>query len=498
MVALATQIDPVLEDESESKERVVALNFSAWQHHLLTDYQSDVTCVTAGYGTGKTFIGAAWTYERMQHNLGCDWIWVEPIYRLINDVAIPAFRELFDLLGMTEGLHYTITKSNDERCIKIWDSKKKRSNKIIFLSAEKPERIVGFSNVAGATIDEAALCTEEVFKNCRSRARSRNAKKPQILLMTTPEGLNWVADLFDSDDQGEIGGWRYLKKNKSIAVKTVKSQDPRSPSTVIHYKRIRATTYANKKNLTPIYIPNLFENYGHNQNYIDSYVFGFFRPFAEGMAYSGYKAALHKILPGKASAFRPIILSWDFNICPQWVAAQQEIDNHAPKSAADRKRIIVLDSAELQEETIRGAVSEFCVKFPVETYGKTRIEIAGDPTGHAGSHKHDEPNMSDFKVIRRLLTLAGFSNVVIIAIKSSPLERISVELVNQEFSNNRLFICSNNKPIFNSIQRTCWKGGKKANLDKPKGDTWTHPMDALKYLLLAILGTPKIFIGGRR
>lgn len=459
------------------------LNLSWWQHALLNDVESDYIATTAGYGSGKTFAYALTAIDRLAYNKGCDGIFIEPTHKLTEQVAIPAFYEAFEALGYTSK-HFRIIGGQSNARVQMWNGQK-----IFLLSGHIPENIVGITTAAFAILDEAALMKQEVLAKTSARVRYGKAKKTQIFMPSTPEGFNWYSDLFDSCAQP---GWYQVLNSKDMRIERSKYV-PGFGEVSQTYRRFRGTTYANRHNLSPDYIPKLYEQFGHNQNYIDSYVYGFFRPFSTGLAYSNYNAVHHKIPDIEASPHIPLYMTWDYNVGPVWVTIQQQTikDGHGRIT----KYWAALDNANLQYEQIDGAVAEFAVKYPVYKFGNTPIMLCGDSSGNAKSHK---VKGSDYDNIKGILKSMGYTQVEICAIKSNPLERTSVDYVQHALFNRYFRICEKCDMVLKSISRTTWKDGERAKLDKPAGDHWTHPMDAVKYFFCMLhSNSRKRMIGGR-
>ncbi len=449
----------------------IDIDLSWWQGALLQDFESDVIVTTAGYGSGKTLASVLWCYARLVWNEGCDALYIEPTYRLIKITAIPAWREGLGMMGLTEGVHYTIYTSADNPRIVFCTGQT-----VFFISGERPEAIVGITTASHAVIDEAALCKEDVFRKTRARLRYHKAKKCQIFCPSTPEGMNWFSDEFDSDT---LPGWEPGKDGQD-AVKHIKVEEMDGTITTIKYRRFRATVYDNKHNLKPSYIPNLLNDWKFNQNYIDSYVFGYFRPFATGLAYT-FKSYQHKIDNIEASPHKAIHLTWDFNICPQWVSIQRQSETN---EWGHKKHFwAAVENANEGNEQLVEALEEFCLKHPRAQFRNTPVLVYGDSSGWAKSHKS---KLNDYLNIKQYLRDRGYSQVELCAIKQNPLERTSVDAVNYHLDENTFRVCEKCDMVLKSATRTTWKNGERAKLDKPPGEHWTHPMDAVKYFFCAL------------
>lgn len=465
-------MDALLNDSSLEIERQLDLLW--WQDELLNDLESDVLAVSAGYGSGKTLAAALWTIDRLAYNAGCDALFIEPRLTDFEKIAFPAFECAFELLGMLPGIDYKIYKDKSNPRVEFPGSKQT----VYCLTGEKPENIVGITTAAIAVIDEAGLMVEDVFKKTRSRLRYHKALKTQILCTGTPEGLNWFSDTFDSD---ALPGWRPGPANNGKDYITAKRIEEDN-GTISHrlYRRFRATVYGNRHNLSASYIPDLLETWKFNQNYIDSYIYGYFRPFATGLAYANFKSTKHKIKPIGLDPRKPIHLTWDFNIEPTWVSMQRQRDGrpgYKPKFWA------ALHNSDSGAQFLQDSVCEFVFKHPRERFKNTPIILYGDSSGHS---RHHRTRLNDYHQIKKDLNKLGYTDVRIMAIKSNPRERQSVDLVNSEFTDDNFRITENCGRVLKSVTRTTWKNDRRENLDKPAGETHTHHMDAVKYFFCAL------------
>ena len=317
--------------------------------------------------------------------------------------------------------------------------------------------------------------------------RAKGVDINQIVYITTTEGMNEFSDQFDSDVQP---GWIYDDALDHHKKTEIRLEDGSLVEAVL--RRFRVTTYTNNRFLPPDFIGQIMEAYANNQNYIDAYINGFFRPFNVGLAYKEYKSALHKIRDEEPDQTIPLIMTWDFNVCPQWVVLQEknEVD---PYTLRRYPKDVIIDNANHGGETLSEVLVEFVEKFPRYKFADTPIHIYGDTTGHNRHWKHEVAGDSDFKIIARKLRELGYRSIVIMAPKPpNPLERLSVEAVNDAFMRGRLLVCDKCDRILKSLSRTSWKNGEKGKLDKPQDDSWTHPMDAVKYYVWAKTKTTEL------
>ena len=447
-----------------------------WVDSIINDNTSNKICITAGYGTSKTYGSWQWLLSGMERNPACKtFFYSEPTYGQVRRIAVEKFVEVADSYQLSPSFDYRIVLGENPKIIIP-----SRKQEILLLSMDRPSTLVGFEAGRGV-VDEAGLTKEDSRRKISARLRSKGMRqKHQLLEVTTPEGLNHVADDYNSDEQS---GWTFTKEYDAFKKEIITTNEGEFE----HIKRrIRLSTYLNKKFLPYDYISKLYSDWGHNQNYIDSYVFGYFRPFATGLAYAAFKAALHKIKPIKARADLPLNLCFDFNICPVFTVIQEQRDRFVDDNnyVQEERYDAIIDNANHGHELLEDVIcQEFVEKFPRTYFRNTPIHIYGDPTGYAGSHKAT----ADFSRIKKWLNELGYANVTIMAPRDAPLERVSVDCVNRAFSENLLKVCENCDMVLKSLIRTCWSRGERKKLDKPKNDTWTHPMDSVKYYVSAKL-----------
>jgi len=451
-------------EQSAIQSKEIEMVHHWWVDRLVNDIESSEICVTAGYGSGKSFGSWQWLLDKMLSNPDCKtFAYAEPTYPLIESVAVPAFQKLMEFHRLVEGNDYKVRGG-----IKPKIEFLRTGQTIRLLSMSIPSAIVGFE-CGTAVIDEAALCKKEAYQRLKARMRASGIEgENQILFVSTPEGLNWLSDMFDSEAQS---GWKFKDKfdsHKMVKIETIKGD------IWMKRRRFRLTTYMNEIYLPPNYIAKeIIAPYGHNQNYLDSYVFGKFRPFSTGLVWASYKRAMNWHEEMSPQPDRPVELTWDFNICPAWVAIQTYRDDNRKETH------YAIDNSNYGGEQLADACVEFSQKFPRDEFKNVPIHIYGDPSGHSKSHK---VRGSDFEQIVKHLREIGYNKVVVIAPRPpAPLERVSVDITNRLFDEGILKVCENCDKVFESISKTVWKNEQRQKIDKPSGETHSHYMDSIKY-----------------
>lgn len=160
------------------------------QADFVCDVASPFKALVAGMGAGKTYAAVASTLTIGSLNQGLPFLFVEPTYGLIEDVAIPAFEDVLERAKIPTKWH-----ARQRRMLVGYG----RSDgfEIWFRSGDNPGRIVGFE-AAAACIDEPGLQRPEVFKRVVQRVRHPKAFVKQVALTGTPEDLNWFYEVCEA------------------------------------------------------------------------------------------------------------------------------------------------------------------------------------------------------------------------------------------------------------------------------------------------------------
>lgn len=426
-----------------------------WVGEAINDDRSVLLCITAGLGSGKTHGLCQWHHYRKQQNPTVPFSgFMEPNYNLIMKAAIPTYRKVLESYGMKEGYDFEVVKSPFP-LIRYLDAPP--YHEVHFVSAHNPGHIVAVE-YGWATEDEAALNDVDASRNFRSRIRDGRSRHLQLFKGGAPDGINHLAEQFDSDT---LPGWI-----------TSDERDHIQPSR--KYRRFKVWTDDNPF-LPEGYLDQLQDIYGHNPNLIRAKRYGEFCELSEGNAYRNYSPQKHDIDDVEPEPYQPIHLTWDFNSAPlAWIAVQKmRFDEYGER----KTRNVAVHEANLGSTQLDEACVEFAAKFPRENFANTLIELYGDMSGHASSHKMKG---SDYDAIRNYLNRLGYSRVEIRASRSNPPEGSSVDALDRCFLQDVIRISKRCRMLKRSLLATRWKKGVR-KLDKPSGETHTHHSDALKY-----------------
>jgi len=421
-----------------------------WVREAIQDAATKVFAVTAGLGSGKTHGECQCHHDRVLKNKSRFSFFMMPTHQKIRDAAVPTYEKVLAQQGYVEGVHYDIVKSPS------YVLRYCNGREVHFISGNTPKQLVA-TEYGHGTIDEAGSITEEVYKLARTRLRDINGDN-QLMMGGVPQGLNYYSDLFNEVTDGwierETRDWLQLDKG---------------------FRRFRLTSYHNPF-LPADYVQNLIQLYGENSPYTLSYVYGIFCALTEGNVYSNYTPVKHKVPDIQPDPALTIYLTMDFNACPlAWVSCQR-----IPETVDYWRRHILtaIHNADANSSNLEDAAVEFAAKHPPAKFRRTLIELHGDSSGHAQSHK---TRLSDYQAMQKYLHQLGFERVEICAGRFNPLETETVEALNRLFLGDECVHCERTVQLQRSLMATRWRANVR-KIDKPANDTWTHWSDSLKYL----------------
>jgi len=427
-----------------------------WVHEALQDTKSKVIVVTGGLGAGKTDGLVTLHDDRVRKNSRSKFsMFFEPTHRLVETGAVPKYEKHLQRLGMVPNVHYKVTKSPHYKIQYLIGS----GHEVHFHSFERPELIVSV-DISHATLDEAGDAEKEAYTNARRRVRCTEAKALQMFLGGAPQGVNWFAELFDSET---LEGW-------DLSVQRDHKHHENG------YRRFILWTDENMDNLPADYIDNLMIDYAHNPGLVSSYRFGKFCPLTQRAAFSNYRQ-YNDIDDIECDPNRDIDLTFDFNANPvSWIAFQRIPFIEGIERVF--KRVAIHESGDNATQ-LSDACVDFAVKCPPAIFRNTKIRLFGDRSGHAKSHKIEG---SDYENIEKYLRELGYKNIEIVATRIVAPESESVDAVQKLLMNNLLVLCKRMRGLRKSFLATEWIEGQR-KLHKPKGETHTHKGDACKYYI---------------
>jgi PBSX family phage terminase large subunit len=206
------------------------------------------TAFIGGLGSGKTIGGGIKALQKLLKS-GQPGMVVAPTFPMLRDSTL---QTVYDLLE-AQGVRYKFNEAKNKLAI--------NGTYALFRSAEKPDRLRG-PNLNWVWLDEAALMRFKVWQVCLGRIRI--GQNPQMWATTTPNGFNWLYDVFAAR----------VRPN---------------------YKFFRASTRDNP-HLPEDYVADLIENY--SDEFAAQEIDGNFVA-AEGLVYKEFNAGTHVVEPFK-------------------------------------------------------------------------------------------------------------------------------------------------------------------------------------------------------
>lgn len=235
--------------------------------------ESPHPAMAAGYGSGKSQAAVVRLLIKALQYPGLKFAFVEPTFDLVRLIAWPRFEGILD----DWGIGYRLNRSESILYIA-------NGSQIIFRSADKPDRLVGFE-VADVVIDEADVLAQDKAQDVwvkmlgRARQRKHDAAPNSVACVSTPEGFRWMYSTFE--------------------------KNPR-----LGYELIRAPTYSNPY-LPAGYVDQLRASYP--SQLIEAYLEGRFVNLTLGAVYPGFSRTENHtdetIQPGEG-----LHIGLDFNV----------------------------------------------------------------------------------------------------------------------------------------------------------------------------------------
>lgn len=421
------------------------------QDVLLGDRSHRDHLLLAGVGYGKTWFGPPWHFKRCLENpKSKESIVIAPTYKLLKDRCLQDYLQFLLDIGFVEGQHYRANRSEPSISFP-W------GHKVIFLSGEAPNRIVSYT-ISHAWLDEAALLDEQVRKNVIKRLRCPNALYRQMLYTTTPEGLNWLFDLFHPDKL-------HRGENEVIS---------RSESKLVLHGRSLDNPYLDEE-----YFQMLMDEFGFDSAYYANYVLGEWTSLSKNRFYFSFSDGLNVKDVELDRANRQLYLSFDNNVgCMTWATMQdQPVDENIAHC--------VLADNGANGRNIQDACEQFIQAYPPEDYKNYFITVLGDAALHARSpHSYQ----TGYQIIEGLLK-PHYPLLKIAAHHGNPFVEERSRNTNRLFANKKLFISKRCRKVIMSAKTTESDG--KGGVKKPSGDVITHPMEAVDMALM-VIDPPKV------
>lgn len=191
---------------ADDTEDVLNLELLPHQIELMTDTTSKILGITAGYGSGKTFIVARKAIQLASLNPGTDSIICEPNFPLLVQILLPEMHAALQQFGLS--YTYKATEStffvNFEEVLESGEVVIK-TNRLICKSLENYERLIGI-NASAIILDEfdvvKASLAYTAFLKLLGRLRAGRVR--QLVIVSTPEGFKAMYRIFVTEKRGTL------------------------------------------------------------------------------------------------------------------------------------------------------------------------------------------------------------------------------------------------------------------------------------------------------
>jgi len=385
---------------------------------LLHKYRAFV----AGYGTGKSVIGAVASCKHYWEHPKVNQGYFAPTYPQIRDIYFPTIEEI----AFSMGLRADLKESNKE--VHIYNGRFYKGTTIC-RSMERPQTIIGFK-IGHAHIDEIdvmeAKKARDAWRKIIARLRYADAGlRNGADITTTPEGFKETYRLFVTEVQ-------------------------KNPKLSSSYGMIQASTYANEANLPDDYIQSLIDTYP--EELIAAYLNGQFTNLNTGTVYRSYNRVTHR-------------------------SNQVVIGNEALRVGMDFNVMHMAATVFVVRENGWHAVDEFTDLFDTpdmirairERYKENRIIVYPDASGN--NRKTVDASQSDISLLRQ-------ANFDVKVNDANPAVKDRINAVNKQFQIGRLWVNDTKAPtVAKHLEQQAYD--KNGEPDKKSG--FDHQNDSFGY-----------------
>ncbi len=260
---------------------VTLLNY---QYETIRALENEIL-VSGGIGSGKSQLGSHWIISKIAEFPKCTLLIAANTYSQLMNASVKTLTNTLDELGIV----YKSILSGARKRIEIGKAT------IYLYSLDKPDSIRGIE-VSFAWLDEVAFSNLTALNVVRGRMRGSKSTYRQILMTSSPNGFNFLYEIF-----GSLKGTE--KNRKLIQVKT------------------KDNTF-----LPDDYYNNLVEQYGGEDTPLaQQELFGKFVNLQEGGIYNQFDRKIN-CKPCNLDKSHPVYVGVDFNVDQMSATYIQYID----------------------------------------------------------------------------------------------------------------------------------------------------------------------------
>lgn len=419
------------------------------QDRLLFDRTHRDLGICAGVGYGKSHFGGPWLEEgRLANPKSKTALIIAPTYRLLKHVSFAKYLEFLRACGYREGrgkaADYFVNKA--ELAVHF-----RSGQETICVSGTDENALVAYTAYR-IWMDEAALLSREIRRRALKRLRCPKAKFRQILHTFTPEGLNWLYELFHPDQ---------------LTRSDVFSED--RTRLLLH-----GSSFDNPYN-DEEFLQALWDEFGWDEPYYQNYVLALWVSLARNRFYFAFDETKHVGNHPLIPELREFDLTFDFNVGKMSWSVIQRIGSMYRVCACNRAN----------GRNIDDACEQFIEAFPPAIYGGFKIAVLGDASGHDRS---TQSYVTGYEIIKNRLE-KHYPRLTIEAHLSNPFVEERSRVTNMLFAKSRLYIDRSCRTVIESAKTA--ETDIKRGIKKPKDDNVTHPMEAVDMGLI-VREPPKV------
>lgn len=397
-------------------------------HDLASTYKG----FSGPVGSGKSMCLAQEAIRLAFINAGLTGLIGAPTFPMLRDVTQPAIMDVLTEAGIPFSHH----KQENRLTLKPTGSS------ILFRSLENPERLRG-TNLAWFGIDEMTYCKQAAFLRLQARLRHPRAKRLCGFGVWTPNGFDWVYDMFIGEN-----------KNAGYEVVLGQARENYHVTQTGLYDQLAAS---------------------YDERFYAQEVLGQYLNIRTGGAYTSFDPQVH-MQARTVDRNAEIWVTCDFNIDHMaWLIAQVFED-----------RIEILDEI-CMAANINTQAAELARRLEaLASWRPITVKVTGDSAGNSRNHAGE----TDYQLIYDYFRNSPTIRVKDYVPRSSPSVRDRVNSVNALLRNAngqvRLLIHPQCKTLRKDLERVGWLADSNGNLvgDLDKKDPkLTHSSDALGYLV---------------
>jgi hypothetical protein len=396
------------------------------------------------------------------------WCVVRNTYRMLEISTVRTWLDWFAHLGEVK-----ITQKPPYYFCEFWDDQGKIELEIVFLALDRPGQLESLKSAefTGAWLNELSGLQEAVFQFMKGRI---NGRYPSKSICTEPYWTGIIADTNPPNTRSWV--YRMFEKEKHPEFRMFRQ--PRGLIKNSNDQWIDNVDADNKKNLAPDYYQKM--TLGASEEFIKVFCLGEYGSVLDGKpVYAEYNDDIHSINGLKPIPENYIYTGWDFGLTPACVVAQRNVNG----------RIHILKEYVSQNMDLEQFIKTI-VKPRLAVDFKDCIVHEGwaDPAG-------TQKAQTDGSTCLAILNKYGFN------VSPAPSQD---PIVRQKAVHDYLNLMIDGKPalIVNrdgcQLLREGFQGGYQYRklhtiqgekfADFVEKNEYSHPHDALQYLMLGISG----------